>query len=38
MNEWMLVGIVVVGTVLLLGGGGWITSIIRSNSNKKDAS
>lgn len=29
MNEWMLVGIVVVGTILLLGGGGVLMSAIR---------
>ena len=34
MNEWLMVGIVVVGTVLRLGGGGWIASILR----KKDSS
>ena len=36
MNEWLMVGIVVGGTVLLLGGGGWIASVLRSN--KKDSS
>ena len=28
MNEWILVGIVVVGSILALGGGGWIVSAI----------
>ena len=28
MNEWLLVGIIVVGSVLALGGGGWIMSAI----------
>jgi hypothetical protein len=37
MNEWLMVGIVVIGTVLLLGGGGWIASILRK-PDKKDAS
>ena len=35
MNEWMLGGLVVVGTILLLGGGGWIMSLLRG---KKDTS
>lgn len=30
-NEWMLVGIVVVGSVLALGGGGWFISKLRGN-------
>jgi len=29
MNEWMLVGLVVVGTILVLGGGGWLMNTIR---------
>jgi|1_EtaG_2_1085319.scaffolds.fasta_scaffold80123_2 hypothetical protein len=36
MNEWVMVGIVVASTVALLGGGGWIASLLRSN--KKDTS
>ena len=36
MNEWVMVGAVVTGTVLLLGGGGWIASTLRNN--KKDTS
>ena len=28
MNEWILVGIVVVGSVLALGGGSWVVSAI----------
>jgi len=31
MNEWVLGGIVVVGTVLALGGGGWILSVMRGS-------
>jgi hypothetical protein len=33
MNEWVLVGIVVIGSVLALGGGSWVMSAI---SRKKD--
>jgi hypothetical protein len=29
MNEWIMVGGVLVGTVVLLGGGGWIASLAR---------
>ena len=29
MNEWMLAGVVVVGTVVALGGGGWLVSTLR---------
>jgi len=29
MNEWMLGGIVVVGTILVLGAGGWIARVLR---------
>lgn len=36
MNEWMLAGIVVVGSVLALGGGSWIVSLLhRKNGNPK---
>lgn len=35
MNEWILVGIVIAGTVLALGGGGWVVSTI--SRHKKDA-
>ena len=36
MNEWMLVGIVVVGTIVAIGGGSWIMSVLRGNkSNTK---
>jgi hypothetical protein len=31
-NEWILVGVVLAGTVVLLGGFGWVSSILR----KKD--
>lgn len=34
MNEWVLVGIVVVSTILLLGGGSWIASILRGKKDK----
>lgn len=29
MNEWMLGGLVVVGTIAVLGGANWIVSILR---------
>ncbi len=29
MNEWILAGIVVIGSVLALGGGSWIMSALR---------
>jgi|TARA_Y100000034_G_scaffold17181_1_gene18736 hypothetical protein len=34
MNEWMLVGLVILGTVILLGGGGWLAKAL-SRSDKK---
>lgn len=34
MNEWIMVGGVVLGTVVLLGGGGWIASMIRGGKNR----
>lgn len=35
MNEWLIVGIAVVGTVLVLGGGGWLIRAMRGgNANK----
>jgi len=36
MNEWILAGVVVVGTVFLLGGGGWIMSILSRKPAKKN--
>ena len=33
MNEWILVGIVIVGSVLAVGGGSWVVSAI-SRRNK----
>lgn len=35
MNEWVLVGIVAAGTVVLLGGGGWIATALRRGQSKK---
>ena len=29
MNEWILGGIVVVGTIVVLGGGGWVLNGLR---------
>jgi len=34
MNEWILVGAVVIGTLVLLGGGGWIASALRGGRSK----
>lgn len=34
MNEWVLVGIVVVGSVLALGGGGWVMSKLTRKHDK----
>ena len=36
MNEWVLGGLVVIGTIVLLGGGGWIMSLVRGRN--KDTS
>lgn len=33
MNEWILVGVVVVGTILAVGGGGMIWSAISRKTN-----
>jgi hypothetical protein len=35
MNEWLMVGIVITGTVVLLGGGGWIASVLRSDKKSE---
>ena len=29
MNEWVLGGIVVLGTIVVLGGGGWVLNVLR---------
>lgn len=34
MNEWVMVGGVVLGTVVLLGGGGWLASALRGGRNR----
>jgi len=34
MNEWMLVGLVVVASVLVLGGGSWVMNVL---TRKRDA-
>lgn len=34
MNEWVLTGIVVVGTVIALGGGGWIVNNVIRRKDK----
>ena len=34
MNEWMLVGIVAASTVVLLGGGGWMATMLRRGKGK----
>ncbi len=30
MNEWVLAGIAIVGTVVLVGGGAWLKSVMSS--------
>lgn len=34
MNEWVLGGLVVAGTIVVLGGGSWIMGAIRGRRNK----
>lgn len=36
MNEWVLVGIVVVGTIVALGGSGVIATIVRGRKDKSE--
>lgn len=38
MNEWIMAGLVVVGTILAMGGGGWIVSLLfrKRDDGKKD--
>lgn len=36
MNEWIIVGGVVLGTVAILGGGGWIASMVRGGRKNRD--
>ena len=33
MNEWILAGIVIVGSVLALGGGSWVVNAIARKKN-----
>jgi len=35
MNEWLLAGIVVVGSVIALGGGSWIMSALFRKPGKR---
>ena len=35
MNEWMLVGIVIVGTIILIGGGKWLFGSKKDTSPKQ---
>ena len=35
MNEWVLVGIVAASTGVLLGGGGWMATMLRRGNAKK---
>lgn len=32
MNEWILVGIIIVGSVLALGGGSWVMSALHKKN------
>ena len=34
MNEWMLGGLIVVGTILVLGGGSWFVKFLRGVRGK----
>ena len=34
MNEWVLGGIVALGTLILVGGGGWVLQILRGKNTK----
>ena len=34
MNEWVLGGIVALGTLIVVGGGGWVLQILRGKSSK----
>ena len=34
MNEWVLGGLVVVGTIVALGGGSWIMNTLRGGKGK----
>ena len=36
MNEWIMAGTILAGTVVLLGGGGWIVSLARGRGGRKD--
>ena len=36
MNEWILAGIVIVGSILALGAGSWVMSAINRKPTKKD--
>ena len=34
MNEWVLGGLVAIGTLIVLGGGGWVLSTLRGGKEK----
>ena len=34
MNEWMLGGLIVVGTIVVLGGGSWLVKAVRGVKGK----
>ena len=36
MNEWILAGVVIVGSIVALGAGSWVMSIISKSSKKDD--
>ncbi len=36
MNDMLLSGLVVLATVLVLGGGAWLSKVISGNKNSKD--
>ena len=36
MNEWLLVAIVIAGTILALGGGAWVAKVLRGGSKQSE--
>ena len=36
MNEWIMAGVVIVGSIVALGAGSWVMSIISKSSKKDD--
>ena len=36
MNEWILAGVVIVGSIVALGAGSWLMNVIGRSSKKND--